>query len=88
MLTKALTRAGLIGAGRCLLPAKERRGATGVSDRGNLTMNSLPLFIFSTVRSGQDLAIQRGYGAAALLLFLVVVLFVITRFLARDKVRR
>jgi phosphate transport system permease protein len=51
-------------------------------------MNSLPLFIFSTVRSGQDLAIQRGYGAAALLLFIVVILFVITRFLARDKVRR
>lgn len=48
-------------------------------------MNSLPLFTFGAVRSGQDLYIQRGYGAAALLLTFVLTLFVITRFLARDK---
>ncbi|MDQ2837487.1 MAG: phosphate ABC transporter permease PstA [Actinomycetota bacterium] len=48
-------------------------------------MNSLPLFIFSAVRSGQEKFIARGYGAAALLLGLVLTLFVITRFLARDK---
>ena len=50
-------------------------------------MNSLPLFVFASVRSGQDLSIARGYGAAALLLALVLVLFVTARFLARDKVR-
>jgi phosphate transport system permease protein len=50
-------------------------------------MNSLPLFIISAVRSGQPLFIARGYGAAALLLTLVLALFVTTRFLARDKVR-
>jgi phosphate transport system permease protein len=50
-------------------------------------MNSLPLFVFSAVRSGQDLFIARGYGAAALLLALVLVLFTTARFLARDKVR-
>ncbi|MDQ1750666.1 MAG: phosphate transport system permease protein, partial [Pseudonocardiales bacterium] len=49
-------------------------------------MNSLPLFIFSAVRSGQDKFIARGYGAAALLLGLVLALFILTRFLARDRV--
>jgi phosphate transport system permease protein len=51
-------------------------------------MNSLPLFIFSAVRSGEPLYIARGMGAAALLLLLVLVLFVMTRFLARDKSTR
>ena len=50
-------------------------------------MNSLPLFVFSAVRSGQNLFIARGYGAAALLMGLVLILFVITRFLTRDKVK-
>jgi len=49
-------------------------------------MNSLPLFIYDAVRRPDGLTIQaRGYGAATLLLALVLVLFVITRFLARDK---
>ncbi|SDJ45605.1 phosphate transport system permease protein [Frankineae bacterium MT45] len=51
----------------------------------NEPMNSLPLFIISAIRSGQPIAIQRAYGAAALLLMLVLVLFVVARFLARDK---
>jgi ABC-type phosphate transport system permease subunit len=33
------------------------------------------------------LFIARGYGAAALLLTLVLALFITTRFLARDKIR-
>jgi phosphate transport system permease protein len=45
----------------------------------------LPLFIFSAVRSGEPLYIQRGYGAAAVLLGLVLVLFVVTRVLARNR---
>ena len=49
------------------------------------TMNSLPLFIFSAVRSGEPRFIQRGYGAAALLLALVLALFSITRVLARNR---
>jgi phosphate transport system permease protein len=49
-------------------------------------MNSLPLFIYDAVRRPDGLTIQaRGYGAATLLLLMVLVLFVITRFLARDK---
>jgi phosphate transport system permease protein len=53
----------------------------------NQQMNSLPLFIFFAVRSGQATAIARGYGAAALLLGLVMVLFIAARFTARDKKR-
>ncbi|HLI56507.1 MAG TPA: phosphate ABC transporter permease PstA [Actinomycetota bacterium] len=49
------------------------------------TMNSLPLFIFNAVRSGEKLNITRGYGAAAVLLALVLVLFSITRVLARNR---
>ena len=48
-------------------------------------MNSLPLFIFTAVRSGEPLYIARGYGAAALLSSLVLALFVLTRILARSR---
>ena len=51
-------------------------------------MNSLPLYIFAAVRSGEPLYVARGYGAAALLVALVLVLFVLTRFLARDRTVR
>jgi phosphate transport system permease protein len=50
-------------------------------------MNSLPLFIFTAIRSGQSAYIARGYGAAALLLAFVLVLFMTARYLARDRVR-
>jgi phosphate transport system permease protein len=50
------------------------------------SMNSLPLFIFSAIRSGEPLFIDRGWGAAAVLLTLVLILFVTARFFARDKV--
>lgn len=48
-------------------------------------MNSLPLYIFSAVRSGQPNYIARGFGAAAVLLALVMVLFVLARLLSRPK---
>jgi phosphate transport system permease protein len=48
-------------------------------------MNSLPLFIFSTVRSGEPVYIERAYGAAAILLAVVLVLFVTARLLARPR---
>jgi len=48
-------------------------------------MNSLPLFTFSAVRSGETLFITRGFGAASILLALVLLLFVVIRFLARDR---
>lgn len=48
-------------------------------------MNSLPLFIFATVRSGEPLYIERAYGAAAILLGLVLILFITARLLARPR---
>ncbi|WP_448062561.1 phosphate ABC transporter permease PstA [Cellulomonas hominis] len=51
-------------------------------------MNSLPLFVFSTVRTGEPLLVQRGFAAASILLTLVLALFVITRLLARRRTSR
>lgn len=48
-------------------------------------MNSLPLYVFTTVRSGVPLAIARGFGCAAALLAIVLVLFITARWLARPK---
>ncbi|HVW80619.1 MAG TPA: phosphate ABC transporter permease PstA [Mycobacteriales bacterium] len=48
-------------------------------------MNSLPLFIFTSARSGISLQIQRAFGAAAVLLVLVLILFITARMLARPR---
>ncbi|MCL2091214.1 MAG: phosphate ABC transporter permease PstA [Micrococcales bacterium] len=48
-------------------------------------MNSLPLFVFSTVRSGEPIFIQRGFAAAAVLLTLVLGLFALARYIARPR---
>ncbi|MCU1394437.1 MAG: Phosphate transport system permease protein PstA [Ilumatobacteraceae bacterium] len=48
-------------------------------------MNSLPLFVFSGVRSGEPLYQTRAYGAAAVLVVFVLVLFVLTRVLSRKR---
>ncbi len=48
-------------------------------------MNSLPLFVFSGVRSPDPNSITRGYGAASVLLALVIILFAIIRLLARQR---
>jgi phosphate transport system permease protein len=49
-------------------------------------MNSLPLFIYTAVRSGQPIFIERGFAAATVLLLLVLFLFALTRYLARNRV--
>jgi phosphate transport system permease protein len=51
-------------------------------------MNSLPLFIYTEYKTGQPLAIDRAFGAASVLLAMVLALFVITRLLSRDKTGR
>jgi len=48
-------------------------------------MNSLPLFVYSLVRSGEPNAIARAFAAATVLLVVVLVLFVLARLLARPK---
>src|SRR5262249_30170030 len=49
------------------------------------TMNSLPLFVYFAVRSGQPIYIIRGFGAASLLLALVLALFTAARRIARQR---
>lgn len=51
----------------------------------NHLMNSLPLFTLNAVRSPQANYITRGYGAAAVLLTMVLILFVVIRLLARQQ---
>ena len=48
-------------------------------------MNSLPLFVYQGIRSPDSNSINRGWGAASVLLALVIVLFVIVRLLARQR---
>jgi phosphate transport system permease protein len=56
-----------------------------VKDPTGGVMNSLPLYIYSTVRSGEPLEIQRAFAAASVLLALVLTLFVVARLLARPR---
>ena len=58
------------------------------ADPFNNPMNSLPLFIFFSVRSGQPNAIARGFGAAFVLMVVVLVLFVAARLVARRGAAR
>jgi phosphate transport system permease protein len=51
-------------------------------------MNSLPLYIITAVRSGNNLFIARGFGAGIVLLAMVLILFGTARFLSRSKVAR
>jgi phosphate transport system permease protein len=48
-------------------------------------MNSLPLFIFNAVSSGEPGFETRGYAAATVLLVIVLSLFLIARFAARQR---
>jgi len=51
-------------------------------------MNSLPLYTYFAVRSGEPLYIERGFGAASALLTIVLILFVTARLLARQRQSR
>jgi phosphate transport system permease protein len=46
------------------------------------------LYIYTQARTGQPLLIERAFGAATILLLVVLVLFVLTRILARQRVGR
>lgn len=48
-------------------------------------MNSLPLFIYTAYVTHEPTAIARAFGAASVLLVMVLGLFVVTRFLSREK---
>ncbi len=59
-----------------------------VVDPTDGVMNSLPLFIYSTVRSGEPMYIARAFAAATVLMFMVLALFVVARRLARPRSTR
>jgi phosphate transport system permease protein len=50
----------------------------------NNTMNSLPLYVYTAVTSGEPRFVERGYAAATVLLALVLTLFLLARFVARG----
>jgi phosphate transport system permease protein len=54
----------------------------------NNPMNSLPLYIFTAVRSGEPLFIERGFAAGIVLLVIVFILFGTARYISRTKVAR
>ena len=54
----------------------------------NQPMNSLPLFIYTAYTTHEPVAIERAFGAAAVLMTMVLVLFVATRVILRDKSKR
>jgi phosphate transport system permease protein len=51
-------------------------------------MTSLPLFIYTAYQSHQSVALTRGYGAASVLLGMVLLLFGVARWIVRDKTGR
>ncbi len=48
-------------------------------------MNSLPLFIYTAYITHEPLMVARAFGAASVLLVVVLLLFAIARFLVREK---
>jgi phosphate transport system permease protein len=56
-----------------------------VTNPTNGVMNSLPLFIYTTVRSGEPNAITRAFAAATVLMAIVLILFIAARLVARPK---
>jgi len=55
------------------------------TDPFSAPMNSLPLFIYFAVRSGEPEYIARGFGAACVLITIVLLLFITARLVARRR---
>jgi phosphate transport system permease protein len=51
-------------------------------------MTSLPLFIYTAYETHNPLALTRAFGAASVLLAMVLLLFVVARWIVRDKTGR
>jgi phosphate transport system permease protein len=51
-------------------------------------MNSLPLYIWTVIKSGETAEVPRAFGAASVLLLIVLVPASISRYLSRDKAGR
>jgi phosphate transport system permease protein len=48
-------------------------------------MNSLPLYIYASITSGNPAMEQRAYAGAAVLLTVVLILFIIARLVAGGR---
>ena len=88
-LIEARRQEHLAKASELLIRQTVVRGWTRVlnADPANHSMNSLPLYIFSLVRSGFPDYIARAWGGATLLLALVLLLFVLARIVASNRVK-
>jgi phosphate transport system permease protein len=51
-------------------------------------MTSLPLYVFTAIKSGEPTFEARGYAAATVLLLLVLLLFLLARFVAKQRPSR
>jgi phosphate transport system permease protein len=56
-----------------------------VTDPSSGVMNSLPLYIFTAVRSGEPSLIARAFAASTVLLGFVLILFITARLIARPR---
>jgi phosphate transport system permease protein len=85
-----LATAAILGSARGVGETAIPLITSGASSFMNLNpvvnpMNSLPLFIYTAYLTGEPTAIARAFGAASVLLAIVMVLFVATRILSRNK---
>ncbi len=85
-----LTTAVILGTARGLGETSPVLLCAGLARNTNYNpmkdpMTSLPLAVFSMVRSSEPGMIQRGYGAASVLLVVVLALFTTARLLARRN---
>jgi phosphate transport system permease protein len=85
-LATALILAIARGVGETAIPLLVSGASTfmNVNPLSN-PMNSLPLFIFTGYETHQSVAIERAFGAASILMLIVLVLFVILRFVTRER---
>lgn len=88
-----LATAVILGMARAIGETAPVLIASGFSTFSNVNilnnpMNSLPLAIYTAVRSGEPNFITRGFATATVLLAIVLVLFTTTRILARSKAVR
>jgi phosphate transport system permease protein len=89
----ALANSTILGVARAIGETAVPLILSGTSSFMNVNptrneMNSLPLYIYAAVKSGEPTQIARGFGAAGVLLAMVLVLFATARWLTRDKAAR
>jgi phosphate transport system permease protein len=54
----------------------------------NGPQEALPLFVYRNIRKPDTSAVQRGFAGALVLMFLVLALFALARYIGRDRSKR